>query len=647
MGFAHDLPLRRKLTLLVTLISGVVLGLACLILAAYDLRRGYQDLHRDLGSLAQVIGSNSTGALTFADPRAADEILASLSAQSQIVSARLYDASGQPFATYRRRGMEGDVLPERASPDSYRAGRSDAVLFQGVKLGSETAGTLYLKSDLGQVRAHFGGYLAVVVMVMLVSMGAASIISARWQRLVSDPILRLADAASAVARSKDYSVRVASPGGDELGVLTAAFNEMLSQIERRDGELRAEVKERQHAEDQLRQGQKMEAVGRLAGGVAHDFNNLLGVILGYSELLLSNEMSAPHRRKIEEIHKAGARAATLTRQLLAFSRKQVIAPKVLDLGALVVEFTRMLPRVLGEDIELVIAEGPALGRVKADPGQLEQILMNLSVNARDAMPEGGRITIATHNVVLDDERAAGSGAGMYVMLAVSDTGCGMDAVTQSHAFEPFFTTKDQGRGTGLGLATVYGIMKQSDGHIAIESAPGQGTTLRLYFPRVDEPAEERPAATPEPTRGGTETILLVEDEEALRALVASMLRERGHTVLEADCGAMALDVSDRHPGTIDLLLSDVIMPGMNGRQVAREIALRRPAIRVVYMSGYSDEALGARGILDPDTVLIAKPFTGGDLDRCLSLVLGDPPKVGATASGGRRTPEIRPRPTLH
>ena len=385
------------------------------------------------------------------------------------------------------------------------------MLFQSVKLGQETAGTLYLKADLGQVRSHFEGYLVVVLLVMLASMVAASVISARWQRMVSDPILRLADAAGAVARSKDYSVRVASPGGDELGVLTAAFNEMLSQIEHRDAELRSEVKERQHAEEQLRQGQKMEAVGRLAGGVAHDFNNLLGVILGYSELLLGQELAPRYRRKVEQIQKAGDRAAALTRQLLAFSRKQVLAPKVLDLNALVVEFARMLPRVLGEDIELVIAEGPDLGQVKADPGQLEQILMNLCVNARDAMPEGGRITIATANVALDDERDdGGAAAGAFVMLAVSDTGCGMDAETRSHVFEPFFTTKAQGKGTGLGLATVYGIMKQSDGHIEIDSAPGRGTTFRLYFPRVDEPAEEaRPragAGAPrhgnDPPRGG-------------------------------------------------------------------------------------------------------------------------------------------------
>jgi signal transduction histidine kinase/ActR/RegA family two-component response regulator len=615
------------------------LSIACLILAVYDLRNAYQDLRTDLVSLAQLIGSASTGALTFDDTRGADEILAAMKARPHIVSARLYDARGNPFASYRRRGEEADALPERALADSYRAGLVEAVLFQTVQLGRERAGTIYLKADLVQVRSHFEGYLVVVLVVMLASIAAASLISAPWQRLVSEPILRLAEAAGAVARSKDYSVRVASPGGDEMGTLTAAFNEMVAQIEQRDADLRSEVKDREHAEEQLRQGQKMEAVGRLAGGVAHDFNNLLGVILGYSEMLLGQELLPQHRRKMEEIHKAGKRAAALTRQLLAFSRKQVLAPKVLDLNFLVTEFTRMLPRVLGEDVKLEIREGPQLGQVKADPGQLEQILMNLAVNARDAMPAGGLITIATRNVALHGAAVAdGPPAGSFVMLTVSDTGSGMDAETRSHVFEPFFTTKPQGQGTGLGLATVYGIMKQSDGYIEIESAPGRGTTFRLYFPRTDAPVEDSLEPTPEPARRGTETILLVEDEDALRGLVAQMLRERGHTVLEADSGHTALEVARGYPGVIDLLLSDMVMPGITGRELAQEVTIRRPAVRVVFMSGYSDEALGARGILDPGTNLLPKPFTGLDLDRCLTEVLGDPAAVERPTTTGRRGP---------
>ena len=631
MRTARDLPLRRKLILLVTLTSSLVLTLAGVILAAYDLRRAYGDMETDLQSLAQVVGSNSTGALTFDDEKAAEEILAALRARPHVMAARLYDARGGTFATYHRDAAASVPLPAAPRPDSYRAGAEHVELFHAVATREAPAGTLYLKADLGQLRSRFEGYLLVILLVLLASTGLAWIVSARWQRLVSDPILRLSEAAEAVALSRDYSTRVASPGGDELGALTASFNEMLSQIEGRDRELRAEVKERLHAEEQLRQGQKMEAVGRLAGGVAHDFNNLLGVILGYSELILGQQLPPPARRKVEEIQKAGNRAAALTRQLLAFSRKQVLAPKVLDLNGLVVEFSRMLPRVIGEDVELVIEDGLHLGLVKADPGQIEQILMNLCVNARDALPEGGRITIVTGNVTLAGTTTGTGGAtGAYVTLCVTDNGSGMDDDTRSHAFEPFFTTKAQGKGTGLGLATVYGIMQQSGGHVTVQSAPGRGTTFKLYFPRVSEAAPDHPlAADADDARPGAETILLVEDEEALRALVAMMLRSRGYTVLEAESGSAAVEVSDGHGGVIDLMLTDVIMPGMNGRALARAIAARRPSMRVVFMSGYSDEALGTRGVLDEGTTLLAKPFTGAALDRCLARAFGEPPSVPA------------------
>jgi CheY-like chemotaxis protein len=370
----------------------------------------------------------------------------------------------------------------------------------------------------------------------------------------------------------------------------------------------------------------MEAVGQLAGGVAHDFNNLLSVILGYTEIVTRGGLPSATQAKIDQIRKAGERAAALVHQLLAFSRKQVLAPKVLDLGVLVADFAKMLPRILREDVTLEIEGAPELGQVKADPGQLEQILMNLAVNARDAMPEGGTLRISTGNVTLDDgyvRTHLGAAPGSFVVLTVSDSGCGMDEKLLARAFEPFFTTKDQGKGTGLGLATVYGIVAQSDGHVAVESAPGKGTTFRIYLPRVDAPLSAEPSfALEEPVRRGHETILLVEDEEAVRVLVATMLEQLGHTVLSADCGRAALEAADRHVGPIHLLLSDVVMPGLSGRQTAERLSARRKEMKVVYMSGHADDTLGPRGVLDAGTVLLSKPFGERALNRCLRAVLG-------------------------
>jgi hypothetical protein len=378
--------------------------------------------------------------------------------------------------------------------------------------------------------------------------------------------------------------------------------------------LAADVTRRMRLEDQLRQSQKMEAVGRLAGGVAHDFNNLLNVITGYGELL-RNRLPAGDRllRNADEILKAAGRAAGLTRQLLAFSRKQVIQPKVLDLNLIVVEMHGMLRRLIGEDIRLTMAAASDLGRVKADAGQIEQVVMNLVVNARDAMPEGGTLTLETRNVVLDEAFAAvhlGARPGRYVMLAVSDTGIGMDADTRRRIFEPFFTTKGPTKGTGLGLATVHGIVQQSGGHIWVYSEPGQGTTFKIYLPEVleagEEPKESPQDATP---LSGSETILLVEDEGPLRAVICEILGACGYKVLEAESPDQALSLASSHGGSIDLMLSDVVMPQMTGPQTAQRLQAFRPDARVLYMSGYTDEHIGRHGVLDPATSFIQKPFT--------------------------------------
>src|SRR5438445_3228125 len=379
-------------------------------------------------------------------------------------------------------------------------------------------------------------------------------------------------------------------------------------------------------QEQLTQARKMEAVGRLAGGIAHDFNNLLTVMIGRSQLLLRRlGAQDPVRADIELMEQTADRAADLTRQLLAFSRKQVLQPAVLDLSAVVANMAEMLRRLIGEDIALVTALDPALGHVKADPGQIEQIVMNLAANARDAMSKGGRLTLETANAELDAayaRRHVDVHPGPHVMLAVSDTGVGMTPETQAHIFEPFFTTKGPGHGTGLGLATVYGIVKQSDGHIWVYSEAGRGTTFKIYLPRVEEavdPSVARPRL-PEPARGH-ETILLVEDEPAVRDLARDVLRAHGYTVLEARHGREALLISERHSGPIHLMLTDVVMPEMSGRELASRLASLRPTMPVIYMSGYTDAAVVHHGVLDPGTTFLQTPFTPDALARTMRQVL--------------------------
>ncbi len=393
----------------------------------------------------------------------------------------------------------------------------------------------------------------------------------------------------------------------------------------------SDVTERKRLEAQLLQSQKMESVGRLAGGVAHDFNNLLGVITGYGDLL-QRDVGPRHPAfaRVTEIRKAADRAAALTRQLLAFSRKQVLEPKVLDLNAVVADIEKMLRRLIGEDVQLVTVLGGDLGRVKADPGQMEQVIVNLAVNARDAMPEGGKLIIETGNVDLDAAYARGrpdARPGAHVMLAISDTGHGMDTETLSHMFEPFFTTKEQGKGTGLGLATVYGIVRQSGGHITVYSEPGHGTTFKVYLPRFAEDEDEEVpmtrAAVAEPAPSGTETILLVEDEASLRVMIREILESAGYEVLEGPTPEEALAAAGAHAATIHLVLTDVVLPRLSGRQVAEALRSSRPDVKVLFMSGYTDDAISHHGILDPGTHFIQKPFTTDGLLRRVRQVLDE------------------------
>jgi two-component system, cell cycle sensor histidine kinase and response regulator CckA len=392
-----------------------------------------------------------------------------------------------------------------------------------------------------------------------------------------------------------------------------------------------DITERRTLEEQVRQAGKMDAIGQLASGVAHDFNNLLSIILSYCELLADGLKGGdPMRADLHEIKTAGLRAVDLTRQLLAFSRRQILQPEVVDLVEVVGAMEKMLQRVLGEEIELITCSGSALGKVLVDPGQMEQVIMNLAVNARDAMRSGGKLTIETAGVVLDETYASehvGVKPGPHVLLTVSDTGVGMDPATQAHIFEPFFTTKGVGKGTGLGLATVFGIVRQSGGTIRVRSEPGNGTTFNVYFPTADGEVVVRTSA-PSPDPGGlrgSETILLVEDEEPVRVLARTILRKYGYDVLEAQSAGDAFLVCEQHAATIDLLLTDVVMPRMSGRILAERLHPLRPAMKVLYMSGYPDDAIVRHGIRDSTMAFLQKPITPEALARAVR---------GALASAG-------------
>jgi signal transduction histidine kinase/CheY-like chemotaxis protein len=428
--------------------------------------------------------------------------------------------------------------------------------------------------------------------------------------LISDtftrPLANLVGGVRALEQG-DFAYALESNSGDEVAEVTAAFDRMRTS-------LHESLQGQKQLEDRLRQAHKMEAVGRLAGGVAHDFNNLLTVIRGHGDLLLDGpNLDDLQRHSLDQIQKASGKAVTMTRQLLAFSRMQVLQPRVLDLNAVVAEMGKMLPRLIGEHIEYVFVPEPKLGAVKADPSQIEQVILNLVVNSRDAMPNVGTITVRTRNVFMDEAEVRNHPpmtAGHYVLLSVSDTGVGMTGETKAHVFEPFFTTKEVGKGTGLGLATVYGIVKQSGGFVWVDSAPGKGATFEIYLPQVtDTISEPETEAKPAVIPRGSETILVVEDEPDVRELACEFLRISGYSVLEARNGLEALELLARHSGTIHLVLSDMVMPKMGGAHLAERLRTVRPHTKIVLMSGYSEYFAGPRDQNPSRALTLQKPFS--------------------------------------
>jgi len=446
----------------------------------------------------------------------------------------------------------------------------------------------------------------VLIGLGLISVLAGSALVFLISHTFTRPLANLVEGVRALGRG-DFSYPLEKGGGDELMEVTHAFVGMRASLE-------STRKEQGQLEERLRQAHKMEAVGRLAGGVAHDFNNLLTIIRGNSDLLIDREGADDfHRKCVGQIQKASGRAVSMTRQLLAFSRMQVLKPCVLDLNLIVTEMGKMLPRLIGEHIEFVFSPDPGLSSVKADPGQIEQVILNLAVNSRDAMPEGGKLSVQTSNISVDHSEAAKRPPmtpGQYVLLTMTDTGHGMDDATKTHIFEPFFTTKEIGKGTGLGLATVYGVVKQSGGFIWVVSSPGNGTTFEIYLPQVTEKAlsfetKSKPSEIPR----GKETVLVVEDEMGVRELACQFLRVKGYTVIEAKDGQDGLEIASRYDGVIDLLLSDMVMPRMNGGELARRLKEIRPEIRVAFVSGYSEFARGDMAQGFPGAPVLQKPFS--------------------------------------
>jgi len=477
--------------------------------------------------------------------------------------------------------------------------------------------SLTVLKSFDKATAFLTGLNHVLLGLGLVSVLAGSALVFLISHTFTRPLASLVAGVRAL-EAGDFGYPLESSGGDEVAQVTGAFDRMRVNLQKT-------LNDQKELEGRLRQAHKMEAVGRLAGGVAHDFNNLLTIIRGHSDLLLDRVgATGPQRHNVEQIQKAAGRAVSMTRQLLAFSRMQVLQPRVLDLNAVVADMGKMLPRLIGEHIEYVFFPGTQLAPVTADPGQIEQVILNLVVNSRDAMPKGGTIRVRTENVTLSEEEAAKRppmSAGQFVLLSVADSGQGMDNETKAHIFEPFFTTKEIGKGTGLGLATVYGVVKQSGGFIWVESSPGNGATFEIYLPQTRGKVTETELEKKPLMARGSETILVVEDESGVRELACEFLKVSGYAVLEAKDGLEAVEIATRHAGTIHLVLSDMVMPKMSGPELVGKIKTIRPDVRILFMSGYSEFSNAELSHLSPQPPVLQKPFSVASLVEKVREVL--------------------------
>lgn len=593
-----------KLTPIIALTAAIALLLAGVIMALYNERSYKAQTIREVDVQAQILASSVTAALAFDDRETAEEYVSALKANPEVRAVAVYDKDGSLFASYSR--AEERPLPETAPTGGPRFEDVYLTVVTPVLQGDTRLGTVYLRTITEPVRQRLARYGGIAVLIVMASL------------LVS--VLGMAQAA--------------------LGRANKELESRARDLAEANKSLHTQIEEREKAEEALRQAQKMETIGQLTGGVAHDFNNLLTVILGNLERLRrridDGGDPAQMKRAADNAIQGAERAASLTRSLLAFSRRQPLSPKPVDVNKLVANMSDLLRRTLGEQITIESVVAGGLWRTHVDPNQLENAILNLAVNARDAMPNGGKLTIETANAYLDARYAADQAEvapGQYVVLCITDTGIGMSKEVVEQAFEPFFTTKDIGQGTGLGLSQVYGFVKQSGGHVKIYSEPGQGTTVKIYLPRLlaDEDAIEiaRPSDAP-PAGNRSEAILIVEDEEGVRAHSVEIMTELGYRVFQAANGPAALEVLAREP-TIALLFTDVGLPGgMNGRQLADEARRRWPNLRVLFTTGYARNAIVHDGRLDPGVQLITKPFTYTELATAVREALdrsADPPGI--------------------
>lgn len=588
-----------------------------------------QDMAQNIDITGLLIGEYCVSPLVFEDRAGADDVLKKLAHIPNIEAAVLRDKSSVVFAAYSRNHVhlhqcQGGSIKKGVFTDGFYC-ITLPVVYEGV-----TYGSIVIHADTSEIYLKIRGFWATLLPWALSIFALALFLAILLQRKISGPITHLADITQRIADREDFSIRAPAGRNDEIGYLFKGFNNMLAHLSQREIQRDLAQKEKKRLESQLFQAQKMESVGRLAGGVAHDFNNILSVITGYSELsLIDLDEDHPIYENIKTIMESGQRAARLTQQLLAFSRKQVTRKEKLNVRDEIELILKMIKRLLGEDIAIHVLHESEDLCIMADRSQMEQIILNLSINARDAMPKGGSLTIETRMVTLSSEtmiRHFEIEGGPHVCIIVTDTGEGMPPDVIDQIFEPFFTTKEGGKGTGLGLSTVYGIIKQNKGYIDVYSEPGKGTAFKIYLPMIDEQNSEAPTDTPRKTgrqRHCHETILLVEDDASLRRMLCSSLSDQGYTIIEAENGEQGTEMFDKNKARIDLLITDMVMPGKkNGLDMAMEFQAACADLRVILMSGYTENTLIRDGDIPADIIFINKPVTPASLSQVIAEVLG-------------------------